>query len=63
MSAHNQQNIKQSKITAMLISLVILAVSVAVAFYVANSQKQVLQQILAGHGDRTKVKLVDNVKD
>ncbi|VAW44004.1 diguanylate cyclase/phosphodiesterase (GGDEF & EAL domains) with PAS/PAC sensor(s) [hydrothermal vent metagenome] len=63
MSAHYRQNVKQSKITAMLISLAIVAASVAIAFYVANSQKQVLQQILAGHGDRTKVKMVDNVKD
>ena len=63
MNANYQQNKKQSKLTAVLFSLVIVAAAVLIAFYVANSQKLVLQQILAGHGDSTKVKLIDNVKD
>ena len=63
LNAVYQKNKKQSKLTAVLFSLVILAVAVSIAFYVANSQKLVLQQILAGHGDSTKVKLVNNVTD
>ncbi len=63
MNAHYQQNIKQSKLTAMMISLVILAIAVCIAFYVRNSQTQVLQQILGGHGDRTKITLVNNIND
>jgi len=46
-----------------LIALVIAAIAVSIALYVANSQKKILQQILAGHGDRTKVKLFNNVTD
>ncbi len=61
LNTHYQQNIKQSKLKAMLIALVIAVVAVLIALYVANSQKQVLQKILTGHGDLTKVKVLNSV--
>ncbi len=63
MSSDYRQMKKQSKVNALLISLVIVVLSVLIALYVHNDQKKVLDQILAGHSDRTKVKLVNSVKD
>lgn len=61
MTVDNQLKTNDSKMASILISLAILALSLGIAFYVANAQKQVLQQILDGQAEQVKLKLSESV--
>ncbi len=62
MAENSQVGLHQSKSGAAFMSVGILVIALAIAVYVQHSQKQVLKQILSGHAEWTKVKLVSSTQ-
>lgn len=62
MSEINHLNSKSGKSTAIVLSMGIILVVLAVAYYVHQSQKEVLKQILKGQAGRIEFKLIDNTQ-
>ncbi len=63
MTEHNQQSPQQSKFGTAFISLVLLGLSIFIAFYVHYSQIDVLNKILHGQAERTEAKIIENTED
>ena len=58
-----QSTKKESKIGAIIISLMIFLTSICIAYYVGLSQKKTLTQVLKGQANRTEIELVQSTKD
>lgn len=62
MSEINHLNSKSGKSTALFLALGLFLAALAIAYYVHNSQDEVLKQILKGQAERTETKLVKNTQ-